>query len=98
MSLPQLPSTDQRWNILQEGVIPNNSSSSYLLLLSALDMGWSVRPPIRQYQNAIYPPQVYYHITLERKPGRQKRELTLPYSLKLEQYLADECFEVKSKQ
>jgi len=97
MSLPQFSTTDQRWNILQEGAVPNNASSPYLLLLSALDLGWSVRPPIRQYPNPIYPPQAYYHITLVRNAGRQKRELALPHSPELEQYLAGEHIEVKMK-
>ena len=95
MSLPQLSVTDLRWNILQEGATPNRNSSAYLLLLSALDVGWSVRPPIRQYPNPIHPHQTYYHITLERMPGRQKRELALPHNAELEQYLAEERFEVK---
>ena len=97
MSLPQLSLSDQRWNILQEGAIPNTPSSPYLLLLSALDVGWNVRPPIRQQLNPIHPQQSYYHITLVRERGRQKRELALPHSPELEQYLAGERIEVKMK-
>jgi hypothetical protein len=34
------------WNCLQEPVRPVNQSSSYMLLLSALDSGWEITQPV----------------------------------------------------
>lgn len=95
MCLSVNPFNDHRWNILQEAAIPNGISSPYLLLLSALDQGWKIHPPVRKYDNPIHPEQPSFHVSLERTPARQKRELALPYSLELEKYLTGERIAVR---
>ncbi len=95
MSLPQMTSSEQRWNSLQEGAVRSGTSTAYLLLLSAVDQGWIIRQPVRKYLNPIHPERPSYHISLERNPGRQKRELAVPHSYELEKYLAEEQIAIK---
>lgn len=95
MNLPQMTSGEHRWNILQEGAVRNGASTAYLLLLSAADQGWSIRPPVRKYPNPIHPERPSYHISIERNPGHQKRELALPHSSDLEKYLTEEQIAIK---
>ncbi|HWQ83234.1 MAG TPA: hypothetical protein VN363_01635 [Anaerolineales bacterium] len=95
MSLPVYPASDLRWNILQEGAVRNGSSAAYLLLLSAVDQGWSIRQPVRVFPNPVHPEIPSCHISLERKPGRQTRELAIPFSAELETYLTAEQIAVR---
>ena len=97
MSMPQMSSSEHRWNVLQEGAVHSGASTAYLLLLSAVDQGWSIHQPVRKYLNPIHPETPSYHISLERSPGRQKRELALPYSHDLEKYLTEEQIAIKIK-
>ena len=95
MPLPAFPSPDQNWDILRGGPLPEGTSAGYLLLLSAIDLGWQIRQPVRLVPNPIHPERFGYRFSLERQPGRQKRELALAYSPDLENYLADEHFAVR---
>ena len=94
MSLGKLPSSESRWDLLQEGAVRSTASTGYLLLLSAVDQGWTIRQPVRKYLNPIHPDSPSYHISLENNTG-QKRELALPHFYDLEEYLTEEQITIK---
>jgi len=83
----------QMWSTLQESRIPSNFSSSYLLLLSALDKGWRIE------ESELVPSWdqhgVVYLVNLHLDTLGLNQQLILPQNPLIVDLLQDHCSKIK---
>ncbi len=94
MDLPAFINKEVIWNKLQEPIHHTDQPNDYLLLLTALDLGWEINSPV-----FACPPRdgscsgQYYFSMRNPKCGRLNW-LYLLMSAEMERYLQDECLQI----
>ena len=78
------------WSILQEPAITVNQTSSYMLLLSALDSGWEIAEPVHLLFGNLPDYQWVFYFNLRHPSSELTCQLIVEESPELLRYIYEE--------